>query len=281
MRKQIFISDLDGTLLKNDATLSHYSRSNLELLLAQDIAITIATARSITSVREILGDLPIRLPVVCANGAYVADLETGIHHFTQSINKPADGLILEMIEYYGLSPFITSYDGKKDHLYYNRICNEAMWWYEQDRLQANDARLKRLFTLSRAIDEDIICFNVMGRKEQLLPLEYELEKLFGNEVALYFYENWLDGDWYWLSIFDKQATKANAIQKLIQQLSYELSHLTVFGDNHNDLSMFHLGANRVAPANAVPEIKALASHIIGTNETDSVVNYLLKATDQV
>ena len=281
MRRQIFISDLDGTLLKNDATLSHYSRTNLELLLAQDIAITIATARSITSVKEILGDLPIRLPVVCANGAYIADLTTGKHHFTQSIGKPMDGLILEMIEFYGLSPFITTYDGQGDHLYYSRICNEAMWWYEQDRLQAKDARLKRLYTLSRAVDEEVICFNVMGRKDQLLPLEKELEMLFGDQISLYFYENWLDGSWYWLSVFDKQATKANAIQKLIQQLSYELTHLTVFGDNHNDLSMFHLGANKVAPANAVPEIKALASQIIGTNETDSVVNYLLKATAQV
>ena len=56
---RVYISDLDGTLLRNDATLSDYSRRSLTKLINDGIKFTVASARNIYSIKEILGDLPL------------------------------------------------------------------------------------------------------------------------------------------------------------------------------------------------------------------------------
>ncbi len=53
--KSLYVTDLDGTLIRDDLTLSDYSRSRLVSLLNEGVAITVATARSIVSLTAILG----------------------------------------------------------------------------------------------------------------------------------------------------------------------------------------------------------------------------------
>ena len=54
----LYVSDLDGTLLQPDATLSRFARSGLEELLADGALFTVASARSVVSMNAILGALP-------------------------------------------------------------------------------------------------------------------------------------------------------------------------------------------------------------------------------
>ena len=49
----LYITDLDGTLLRSDATLSAFSRSVLTDLLSRGVLFTVASARSVTSIRSI------------------------------------------------------------------------------------------------------------------------------------------------------------------------------------------------------------------------------------
>ena len=60
----IYVSDLDGTLLRDDATLSAFSRNVLRELLRNDIPFTVASARNVTSIRAILAGLKLHLPVI-------------------------------------------------------------------------------------------------------------------------------------------------------------------------------------------------------------------------
>ena len=48
----------------------------------------------------------------------------------------------------------------------------------------------------------------------------------------------------------------------------------VFGDSLNDISMFEIADESFAVANARDELKKIATHIIGSNEEDSVVDLL-------
>ena len=47
-----------------------------------------------------------------------------------------------------------------------------------------------------------------------------------------------------------------------------------FGDGMNDIEMFELADEAYAVANAVPELKAIATGIIGSNDEDSVAKWL-------
>ena len=53
----LYISDLDGTLLNNNAKLSDYTKSTLKELINKNLNFSIATARTPATVVPILSDL--------------------------------------------------------------------------------------------------------------------------------------------------------------------------------------------------------------------------------
>ena len=70
------------------------------------------------------------------------------------------------------------------------------------------------------------------------------------------------------------ASKSHATQQLKELLGCE--KLVVFGDGKNDVDMFELADEAYAVANAVPELKAKATAVIGGNNEDGVAKWLLE-----
>ncbi len=274
--KEIFISDLDGTLLRNNATLSEFALKKLKQILESGILFTVASARSVASMRPILRDLPFSLPVIEFNGAFISDLKTGLHRTVQSIDSGLTQKIFSIIRRNGLWPFISGFNGEKDCLYYQKIDNNGMAWYLRDRTQARDSRLKKSRHLEDTLADRIICFTVIDREDILRPLALHAAETFAGQVEIHFYENFYSPGWYWLTIHDRRATKDQAIKTLLYLLKLKPENLTVFGDDINDLKMFKFAARAVSVENAHPQIKKLATEVIGTNEEDSVVKYILK-----
>ncbi len=83
----LYISDLDGTLLRDNASLSDYARTSLSRMLHAGLPFTVASARSIVAIRSILEGLPLRLPVVEFNGAFISDFATGAHRCIHSYDR--------------------------------------------------------------------------------------------------------------------------------------------------------------------------------------------------
>ena len=77
--KTLYVSDLDGTLMRNDETLSENTVRIINELVEKGLSFTYATARSVESARPITGGLKLNLPVVTRNGAVLADNATGKH----------------------------------------------------------------------------------------------------------------------------------------------------------------------------------------------------------
>ena len=72
----------------------------------------------------------------------------------------------------------------------------------------------------------------------------------------------------------QKASKAQAALQLKQKL--ECDRLVVFGDGKNDIDMFEIADEADAVENAVNELKAVATGVIGSNENDGVAKYLQK-----
>ena len=83
----LYVSDLDGTLLRSDTSLSQYSKDTLNFLLDQGLLFTVASARSIATMRRLLAGLRLRLPVVEFNGAFVSDLASGRHYLVRELQR--------------------------------------------------------------------------------------------------------------------------------------------------------------------------------------------------
>ncbi len=98
--KTLYVSDLDGTLMRNDETLSSFTIRTVNDLVSAGLAFTYATARSIESARKITGNLNLSLPVVTRNGAVLADNTTGRHIekavFTENVVSALKQLLPEL-----------------------------------------------------------------------------------------------------------------------------------------------------------------------------------------
>ena len=67
------LTDLDGTLLNNKATLSEFTEKQLKYLLAQGHKISYATARSYASSKRATQGIKWPYPVALYNGALMVD----------------------------------------------------------------------------------------------------------------------------------------------------------------------------------------------------------------
>ncbi|MFW6271149.1 MAG: HAD-IIB family hydrolase [Bacillota bacterium] len=276
MKNNLFISDLDGTLLNDEANLSRFSRDILNKLIKKDLQFTVASARSVISMQKILEGLDIELPIIEFNGAFISDLRTGKHIIINEINPEIKFDIFELIKKYGLVPFISSFNGKKDILYYKNIQNEGCRWYVNDRIESKDSRLTKINKLYDTLKEHTICFTIIGTKGKLKELNTELEKTYGSQIELHLIENDYSPGWYWLTVHDAKATKDEAIKELVEITGHKLDDLIVFGDNVNDKKMFNLASKAIAVDNAKDILKRNADEIIGNNNSDSVVKYIHK-----
>ena len=274
--KIIYVSDLDGTLLRNDAKISDYSRQKLIALLKAGVNITIASARSISSLKHVLCGIPFNLPVIEINGSFVTDFATGNHLLVNDIDNDTLEEIYEYITAFNCLPFIASYDGKKDYLYYQSTPNEGMEWYLQERFACRDSRIKQIDDLRETFFDHVVGFTVINTRRQLVNLAKKMKADFSDRLQMHFFENPYSPPWHWLTIHDKKACKSHAIKELLDMTGFTTDQLTVFGDNLNDVNMFKMAHKAIAVKNASDEIRHLAHQVIGTNEDDSVIKYILE-----
>ena len=67
----LYISDLDGTLLNDDAKLSKTTIKLLNKAINKNINFTIATARTPATVCDIMKDINLKIPAILMNGSVI------------------------------------------------------------------------------------------------------------------------------------------------------------------------------------------------------------------
>ena len=272
--RKIYISDLDGTLLRNDATISDYSRAELIKLLDAGVNFTIASARSVTSTKRILTDIPFKLPIISVNGAYITEYATGRHLVINAINKNIVAQIYSQILSHQCAPFVASFNGSEDMLYYQHTVNDGMRWLIEDVGEGHGKKLRQTDDIKNTFNEKIVCMTVIAEYEIVRDLTAAIEENFGESLQTHFFQNPYSPQWYWLTIHDRKACKAIAIKTLLEIKGFSPDELTVFGDNLNDVNMFKMAGTAIAVENATDQIKQCADKIIGPNESDSVIKYI-------
>lgn len=75
-------------------------------------------------------------------------------------------------------------------------------------------------------------------------------------------------------VMHKDATKSKAIAALARHWGIDMPEITAFGDDLNDIDMLQACGIGVAMANALPEVKVSAQYLTASNEDDGVANWL-------
>ena len=267
--KTLYVTDLDGTLMRDDETISETTASIINNLIDDGMLITYATARSIRSASVITKEIHFRLPVITLNGTIFVDPQTNKEIETvtftenelQSLQKCKAGL--------NIPGFVSAFiDGKSRTSYLEGLLNEGFQYYLDSH--ADDKRLRAARTEAGLYEGQVCCFTFIAEKEELEPL-YQRVKECQDWVCIYQKDKYRSE--YWLEICPKNAAKDNAIKRLQQQ--YGCRRLVVFGDSLNDISMFQIADEAYAVKNAVEQLKELATEVIGDNNSDSVAHWLV------
>ena len=260
----LYVSDLDGTLMRNDGRLSEYTVQTINRLMGQGIAFTFATARSIESARAITGGLKISLPVITRNGAVLADHATGRYLEKAVFTKHEVDLLKEWLPELPMYGFVSCFLGErmvKAALPGKHSCGFQNYldYYAEDPSLVMTADTDGLFCGKPGY------VTLIGDQEEIRPIHERMKAYEGWECVC---QKDTYRDEFWLEICPQNSTKAKAILKVKEKSGFQ--KLVVFGDSLNDLPMFRIADEAYAVKNAVQELKDIATAVIGSNEEDSV-----------
>jgi 5-amino-6-(5-phospho-D-ribitylamino)uracil phosphatase len=268
-RRELLVSDLDGTLLRPDATLSAFTVSVINDYIADGGLFTYATARSYISAARVTAPLRLRLPVMTYGGAIVVDPVTG--QARQARFLPAV-LVEEMFRLTDGSRLV------QPMLFALREGRDRACWLA-DRITpgvANFLRTRpddpRLLPLSTRDDIDVASVFYVSLIGDRQPLQELFEQLPDAPDGCHFVlaeDIYSPGQW-WLEL--TSSTKAAAVAALQAELAADT--VTCFGDQLNDLPMFAVADTALAVANAAPEVRAAATQVIAANTDDGVARWI-------
>jgi len=249
MNIRMIVTDLDGTLLRGDKTISDYTIDVFQRCREAGMKIVFATARPKRAVLHYTGDLPTDA-LILHNGAVVYEGKRLL--LQHGIASEATNNILHAI---GLD--------------YPR----AMLSVEiDDTLYAN-------------FDVSVIWNNTLAVRSDFTDLpDKPADKIIAGISSaqdLIRYASYLPDDVYIQSsegvvgmIMHRDATKENAVEAVAAHFGITLADVAAFGDDHNDVEMLRACGIGVAVANAIDEAKAVADYICGTNEDDGPAHWI-------
>ncbi len=272
--KNLFVSDLDGTLLNSKCTLTAYSKNTINKLIDKGLNFSIATARSWNSAAPIIKGLDLKLPVVLYNGVLVYDPIDKINIQENFLPQGALDFILETFLKAALEPILfTLNERQKPSAYYQKVSNAHMSAYINSRIVQKDSRFKQIDSLLKVKNESTITLISIGEKEPLLKVKSIVEA--NCDIEIHFAEDVYYKKAFWLEFTSKQSTKKSGIEFLRKHL--EPKTITVFGDNLNDIPLFQAADHCYATDNARQELKAIASGVIGSCDVNAVSKFIKKA----
>ena len=268
MKKTLYISDLDGTLLNSNQALSNETVNILNHLLEnKDFAFTIATARSHASSHQLLSSLNLTLPRILYNGTIIYD---AVHEQYVSIFGFESLLAQELLDFvlhHTHSVLVYTIVCGKEEVRYIEL-NEDIQSYLETR--KNDPRMHYVSKIEQLYEGDIFYLTLIGKKTKLEPLYLKIKD--NEAINVLFGEDLYHPNQYWLEIKSKNSSKANACLFLKEKYGYQ--ELICFGDSYNDLDMFEVCNQVYAVENASEKLKAKANCVIGKNDESSVAKFL-------
>ncbi|MBP3702408.1 MAG: HAD family hydrolase [Lachnospiraceae bacterium] len=270
--KTLYITDLDGTLLHNDETVSEQTIQILNRLVKRGMKFSYATARSRVTAGHITRGLCQHFPVVLYNGAFIMDSTSSELVCSHFFNDKENDRIQSKLKELAVSPIVYSFiDEKEQFSFVTEAVTDGMKKFLDTR--KSDIRRREVDSEDRLYLGYIFYYTCIDTEEKLAALYEELKSEFQCVLSKDIYsEEW------WLEIMPKDATKANAVQEVKKICGCE--KVVCFGDGINDRTMFEICDEAYAVGNACEDLKEIATGVIGTNEEDAVAEFLRRRFDE-
>ncbi|MFE7129777.1 HAD family hydrolase [Streptomyces sp. NPDC057638] len=252
---RLIATDLDGTLLRGDGSVSPRTRAALAAATAAGAAHIVVTGRSVPWTRHILEDLGYEGLAICGQGAQVyhagerrlltsltldrqvagralALLEAEVGALELAVSR--DGLDGEVLA----SPGYAVHDGP---LPYVALNDESELWA---------APVNKIYIQHPTLDDDALAEVARTTVGALVNVV-----MAGPGIV---------------EILPLGLSKATGLSVAARRLGLRAADTIAFGDMPNDIPMFGWAAHGVAMANAHPDLMAVANETTASNEEDGI-----------
>ena len=268
----LYISDLDGTLLRGDQTVSAYTAEVINSLIEKGMKFTYATARSLVTARKVTANLNIKMPAAVYNGSFVVDTATGEKLLDGSFARADAVDILSELLAAQIYPIVYSdINGAEKFSYVPHLLSEGASAFRSTR--KNDVRDNPVGAAEELYNGDIFYFTCIDDKAKMQPF---FEKWKDRFQCIFYRENY--GGEQWLEILPKGVNKERAILALKEITGVD--RVVYFGDGANDVGAFLAADECYAVENADENLKKIACGVIDSNENDGVARWLLANYDR-
>ena len=254
---RLVISDVDGTLVRKDKSLSPQVIAAVQRLRAAGIPFTLISARPVSGVLPLIGPLGIDIPVAAINGGIIF--------------RPDGSAIAE----HRIDPEVVRgmFDLAAEIAVDRWVFADGQWFasslagvhVEHERVASNQAPVLRDDFGDLYDRADKVTF-VSDDAPVLKDLAARGIALFGQRATIG------QSQTYYLDVTDTRANKGDGVAELATMLGVDLAQVAVFGDMDNDLAMFARAGTSVAMGQAPENVRAAADFVSSSNEQDGVAH---------
>ena len=277
--RHLFVTDLDGTLLDDTARVSPATAEILSWLVERGVMFTVATARTPATVERLFRNIPPSpsLPLIVMTGAAMWNRVEGCYESCHFLEPSMAEAVMNVCLSNGIHPFVYRFapdDNRLLHVYHSpRLQRKEIEFLDERR----HLPLKRFHLVDDAsvvetpLDGTLLFFTT-GERNAIYRAADTLRNSLGCAVSAYpdIYHRHIGI----MEVFAPQVSMGAAVRDLARRVGAD--HITVFGDNLNDIAMMECAHTAVAVGNAQPRVKEYAHTVIGPNTADSVARYILR-----
>ena len=258
MNYKLIAMDFDGTLLRDDKTISENTKNILKLYKDLGYLIVGVTARTLASIKEVV-PVDIFNYLIINNGVSIYNVndDNMIYQGTIDINDAKD-ITNEIEEYCDQIDYVT------DNIYYTYL----------QKKNSNLDFIKDIDSIDE-IEEEIARMNLFLKDKSKATDYYEFIRSKYDDINCFIMQD-SDSPNKWLVLNPKGINKATTLKELGKIENISSDEMIFFGDGLNDLEVMDSVGLSVAMGNALDEIKEKAKAITKTNNEDGIVDFLDK-----
>lgn len=274
--RDIFVTDLDGTLLRSDQTLSTFTINVLNEAIRKGYVISYATARGLLSAKAVVAAIEWSYPVVLYNGALLYDMKREAVIDGYWLDEYAINIILQIGKEHGVTPFyfLLDTDGQ-ERIHHEPLTTYGMLEFKKGRPQ--DPRFHEVEALAASANCRSLVLTYIAEQEQLLPFQQAVTAALGEQIHSHMMKDYYIPNQFFLEFSHPLATKKEGLRMWARHMNVDLQHVTIFGDHLNDGGLFEAAGKKLAVSNSHAEILKLADEVIASNNEDGVAKHIEEA----
>ena len=249
----LVVSDVDGTLVATDKTLSARNRSAVARLCAAGVGFTIISSRPPFGLRALIAELDLRLPLGAFNGGALVMPDLSVLE-QQLLSGAAARTAVEVFRSHKIDVWIFA-DGR----WLIENPHGAYVGLERHTVQAEPTVVAQLEAHA-------------DRTAKIIGVSEDFDRLDACEVlarsALAGAATVARSQRYYVDVTPAGVDKGTCVASIGRRLGISAAEIATLGDMENDVPMFRASGFPIAMGNASPEVKRLAAASTLSNDQD-------------